>query len=205
VDHEPRPAPTQIAHAKALQLLDRHGVLTREAVLAEGVEGGFSGVYGILRAMEESGRVRRGYFVAGLGAAQFALPGAVERLRELREPDTETALVLAATDPAQPYGGALSWPETSGRPARAAGAYVVLVGGECAAYIERGGRSLLTFDAASRSDVWADALASLQKTNRVKRLVIERIDGTPATESPVAEALRAVGFSDSYRGLTLRG
>jgi ATP-dependent Lhr-like helicase len=201
----PRPSPTQIAHAKALQLLDRHGVLTREAVLAEGVEGGFSSVYGILRAMEDSGRVRRGYFVAGLGAAQFALPGAVERLRELREPDSGSAIVLAATDPAQPYGAALSWPESSGRPARAAGAYVVLVGGECAAYLERGGRSLLTFEPSSRSDVWAEALASLQKEGRVKRLVIERIDGAPAADAPGAEVLREVGFADSYRGLTLRG
>jgi ATP-dependent Lhr-like helicase len=205
VNYEPRPAPTQTAHAKALQLLDRHGVLTREAVLAEGVEGGFSSVYGVLRALEESGRVRRGYFVAGLGAAQFALPGAVERLREFRESTGGIASVLAATDPAQPYGAALSWPSSSGRPARAAGAYVVAVDGECAAYLERGGRSLLTFDAAARTDVWAEALASLQKEARVKRLVIERINGSPAGESAVADVLRAVGFSDSYRGLTLRG
>jgi ATP-dependent Lhr-like helicase len=198
-----RAAPTQVAHAKALQLLDRHGVLTREAVLAEGVEGGFASVYGVLRAMEESGRVRRGYFVAGLGAAQFALPGAVERLREFRSASSGDACVLAATDPAQPYGAALPWPASDGRPARAAGAYVVLVDGECAAYLERGGRSLVTFSVESAA--WADALASLQKEGRVKRLVIERIDGGPASDSPVAEALRAAGFSDSYRGMTLRG
>jgi ATP-dependent helicase Lhr and Lhr-like helicase len=205
VSFEPRPSPTEIAHAKALQLLDRHGVLTREAVLAENVEGGFSGVYGILRALEDSGRVRRGYFVAGLGAAQFALPGAVERLREFRENDEERALVLAATDPAQPYGAALPWPESSGRPARAAGAYVVLVNGACAAHLERGGRSLLTFDAAPGSDVWAEALASLQKDGRLRRLVIERINGAPATDAPQAHVLRAAGFTESYRGLALRG
>ena len=196
-----RPSPTQIAHAKALQLLDRHGVLTREAALAENVEGGFASVYGVLKALEESGRVRRGYFVAGLGAAQFALPGAVERLRELKDAETGV-VVLAATDPAQPYGAALSWPESGGRPARAAGSYVVLVNGECAAYVERSGRSLLVF---GDNDGWPDGVASLQKEGRIKRLVIERIDGVPAAESPQSAKLRAAGFTDTYRGMTLRG
>ncbi len=201
-DLESRPAPTQIAHAKALQLLDRHGILTREAALAEGVEGGFASVYGVLRALEEAGRVRRGYFVAGLGAAQFALPGAVERLREMRDvPREPEPIVLAATDPAQPYGAALAWPDNPGRPARASGAYVVLVGGECAAYIERGGKSLITF--GMDAEIWAEALASLQKESRVRRLVIERINGEPAGESDEAAALRSVGFRDSYRGLVL--
>jgi len=199
---EPRPPATEIAHAKAMQLLDRHGVLTREAALAEGVEGGFASVYGVLKALEESGRVRRGYFVAGLGAAQFSLPGAVERLRDLRETDAQQqTLVLAATDPAQPYGAALAWPDSPSRPARVAGAYVVLVKGHCAAYLERGGRSLLTF---TEDTEWADAIASIQKDGRVRRLVIERINGVPATESAEAGALRAAGFSDSYRGLALR-
>ncbi|MGH2669831.1 MAG: Lhr family helicase, partial [bacterium] len=199
---DPRPAPTQIAHARAMQLLDRHGVLTREAVLAEGVEGGFASVYGVLKALEESGRVRRGYFVAGLGAAQFALPGAVERLRDLREPSAHPeTLVLAATDTAQPYGAALAWPGSASRPARVAGAYVVVVNGLCAAYLERGGRSLLTF---GENESWADAIASIQKDGRVRRLVIERINGVPATESAEAGLLREAGFSDSYRGLALR-
>jgi ATP-dependent Lhr-like helicase len=201
VSLDPRPAPTESAHAKALQLLDRHGVLTREAALAENVEGGFAAVYGVLKALEESGRVRRGYFVAGLGAAQFALPGAVERLRGLRDASDDQAHVLAATDPAQPYGAALAWPESSARPARAAGAYVVLLDGECAAYLERGGRSLLVF---TQDDAWADAIASLQKDGRVRRLVVERINGVPAADSTEAQALRAAGFSDSYRGLALR-
>src|SRR5207302_5465482 len=111
---EPAPAPTERAHAQALQLLDRHGVMTRESALAEGVEGGFAGVYPVLKALEESGRVRRGYFVAGLGAAQFALPGAVDRLRSYRDPlpaGGDEAVVLAATDPAQPFGASLPWPE----------------------------------------------------------------------------------------------
>ena len=151
---EPSPSPTEAAHARALQLLDRHGVVTRESVLAENAPGGFAGVYPVLKAMEESGEVRRGYFVAGLGAAQFALPGAVDRLRALRDarPSSDDGdepvappTVLAAADPAQPYGAALPWPDAAGRPARQAGAYVVLADGAPAAYLERGARSLLTF------------------------------------------------------------
>ena len=106
----PAPAPTERLHALALSLLERHGVLTREAVAAEGITGGFPAVYPILRAMEEAGRIRRGYFVDGQGAAQFALPGAVDRLRAVREPEPSeaTARVLAATDPANPYGAAIA-------------------------------------------------------------------------------------------------
>ncbi|MEA2522270.1 MAG: ATP-dependent helicase Lhr and Lhr-like helicase, partial [Actinomycetota bacterium] len=126
---EPAVSPTEAAHARALQLLERHGVLTREAVLAEGTPGGFAGVYGVLKALEESGSVRRGYFVTGLGAAQFALPGAVERLRASGTDEGSDLVVLAATDPAQPFGAALPWPPTDGRPARVAGAYVVVVDG----------------------------------------------------------------------------
>jgi ATP-dependent Lhr-like helicase len=188
-------------------LLDRHGVLTREAALAEGIPGGFAGIYPVLRAMEESGSVRRGYFVSGLGAAQFALPGAVDRLRAARELDTDTpepgSLVVAAADPAQPFGAALPWPQGDGRPSRVAGAYVVLVGGTLAAFLERGARSLLTFGVAA--DAWADALASLVKDGRLRRIELVRIDGGPSGASPAADRLRAVGFVDGYRGLTLRG
>jgi ATP-dependent Lhr-like helicase len=188
-----------------MQLLDRHGVLTREAVLSEGAPGGYTGVYGVLRALEESGKARRGYFVDGLGAAQFAVPGAVERIRELREPGREArVLALAAADPAQPYGAALPWPESEGRPARAAGAYVVLVDGVPAAYLERGGRTLTTFAAAASTD-WVDALATLVKDGRLRRIELTRIDGAPAGDSAVAETLRATGFVDGYRGLVLRG
>jgi ATP-dependent Lhr-like helicase len=103
---EPGASPTQAAHARAVQLLDRHGVVTREAVLAEGATGGFAGVYPVLKAMEETGSVRRGYFVAGLGAAQFAMPGAADRLRAARDETDPLTVVLAAADPAQPYGAA---------------------------------------------------------------------------------------------------
>jgi ATP-dependent Lhr-like helicase len=197
-----------VAHARALQLLERHGVLTREAVLAEGVPGGFAGLYGVLKALEEAGRIRRGYFVAGLGAAQFALPGAVERLRAQREPAegddaAPVVTVLAAADPAQPYGAALPWPESEGRPARAAGAFVVTVDGEPAAYLERGGRSLVTFPATVRPE-WVEGLVALVKEGTAAKLEIVRVDGVPARQSDLAPSLRAAGFVDSYRGLMLR-
>ena len=205
---EPVPTPTERAHARAKAMLERYGVVAREAVLAEGVEGGFAGVYGVLKAMEESGSVRRGYFVAGLGAAQFALPGAVDRLRSERRELDDTQppgppVVLAAVDPANPYGAALPWPESQGRPARVAGAHVVLVDGEPAVFVERGGRRLVTFEAAHRSDQWVDGLASLVKEGRVRRLVIQQIDGDSAATSPLANALRAAGFVEGYRGLSL--
>jgi ATP-dependent Lhr-like helicase len=160
--------------------------------------------------MEESGAVRRGYFVDGLGAAQFALPGAVERLRSERSlaVDDPTrppppAVVLATTDPANPYGSVLPWPETAGRPARTAGSHVVLTDGEPAAWVERGGKRLITFAAASRTDSWVDALVALVKEGRVARLVVEQIDGDVATSSPHAASLRGAGFAEGYRGLTL--
>jgi ATP-dependent Lhr-like helicase len=175
-------------------------------VQAEGVDGGFAAVYPVLRALEERGQVRRGYFVAGLGAAQFALPGAVDRLRACREPgeDDLVPVVLAATDPAQPYGAALPWPPGSGRPARAAGAHVVMVAGALVAHLERGGRSLLTFPAAHDHPHWAEGLAAMVGDGRRRVLEIVRIDGSPANESPVAAHLRAAGFVDGYRGLVLR-
>ena len=213
------PTPTEVAHARATQLLERYGVLTREAALGEGIEGGFAGVYPVLKAMEERGAVRRGYFVAGLGAAQFALPGAVDRLRTSRDPrradalggrdgrggqDPDDVVVLAATDPAQPYGGALPWPPTDGRPARAAGALVVLVDGEAAVFVERGGRSLLTFPAAIVDPRWAPALAAVVRSARRRSFEIAKIDGAPARESAHADTLREVGFADGYKGLVLR-
>jgi ATP-dependent Lhr-like helicase len=203
----PLPTPTEVAHATALQLLERHGVLTREAVLGEGVPGGFAAVYPVLKALEERGQVRRGYFVAGLGAAQFALPGAVDRLRTAREADEDAfaPVVLAATDPAQPFGSTLPWPESAGRPARTAGAFVVLVAGEPVVFVERGGRSLVTFPAAHRHGHWADVVAGLVKDGRVRRFEITKIDGEPANDSVFAVVLRAAGFGDGYRGLTLRG
>jgi len=184
-------------------------VLTREAVLAEGAPGGFAGVYAVLRALEESGKVRRGYFVDGLGAAQFALPGAVERIRDLRGASREASvLALPAADPAQPYGAALQWPPGTGpgggRPSRTAGAYVVLSDGEPAVFLERGARTLLTF-AAGRDGGWIDALASMVKDGRLRRIELSKIDGEPVGGSAFAEDLRAAGFVDGYRGLVLRG
>src|SRR5205814_4459445 len=147
---EPRPGsdPGHGPGRRALAelLLERQGIVTRDGVRGEGIPGGYGAVYGQLRALETLGVCRRGYFVEGLGGAQFAVPGAVERLRELRprEDEEQEPLVLAAADPAQPYGAALPWPKhADGRAARVAGAFVVLLGGEAALFVERGGRSLL--------------------------------------------------------------
>ena len=204
---EPGATPTERLHAQALQLLERYGVVTREAVLAEGIEGGFAGVYGVLKVLEERGQVRRGYFVAGQGAAQFALPGAVDRLRAVREsaePAERAVHVLAATDPAQPYGGTLPWPEHAGRPARIAGGLVVLVDGEPAVWLDRRSHSVVTFP-ASVDAAWVDAAVALVKDGRVRGLEIRRIDGEPVGDSPWATVLRMAGFADGYKGLVLRG
>jgi ATP-dependent Lhr-like helicase len=199
------PSETERAHALAMQLLDRHGVLTREAALAEEVPGGFAAVYPVLRAMEEAGTVRRGYFVAGLGAAQFALPGAIDRLRAVRDPSPDPEiLTLAAADPAQPFGATLAWPAAAGRPSRTAGAFVLLCQGEPVAFLERGGKTLTTFGGAE-PDTWADALAALVKDGRVRRIELRTVDGIPVWEHPALEALRAAGFAEDYRGVTLRG
>jgi ATP-dependent Lhr-like helicase len=208
---EPAPSPTEAAHQRALQLLERYGVLTREAALGEGVEGGFAGVYPVLKALEDRGAVRRGYFVAGLGAAQFALPGAVDRLRGFRsppEPEDAEVLVLAATDPGQPYGAALPWPEPAGagRPSRSAGAFVVLDAGGLVAFLDRGAHSLVTFAPAPDSEPgeWVHALRSLVARGRFRSLEIRKVDGGPVLESPVAGALKDAGFVDGYRGLVYR-
>jgi ATP-dependent Lhr-like helicase len=209
-------SPTEKAHQLALALLDRHGVLVRESVMAEGVEGGFSAVYPILRALEESGRIRRGYFVAGLGAAQFALAGALERLRTLRAPDggngdDSTVHLLAAADPANPYGAALPWPrrgETDRRPfQRAAGASVILVDGRAVIYLDRGGSSIQTlpaFDDAETAGLALQALRELVTDGRQRELVIGKIDGEPAGKSKHYDTLLRAGFIQGYRGLVLR-
>jgi ATP-dependent helicase Lhr and Lhr-like helicase len=213
-------SPTERLHATALGLLDRHGVVVREAVMAEGHEGGFAGVYPILRALEESGRIRRGYFVEGLGAAQFALSGAIERLRGLRDGpsaigDPATVHVLAAADPANPYGAALPWPrrgEDDRRPLqRAAGAQVVLVDGVAVLYLDRGGRSMQTLPAFDDPVTAATAIAALRaalardgRERHDRELVITRVDGLPVTDSPHRPALLGAGFAPGYRGLVLR-
>jgi ATP-dependent helicase Lhr and Lhr-like helicase len=208
---EPVPTSTQVAHAAALQLLERHGVVTREAVLGEGVIGGFSGVYGVLKMLEERGQVRRGYFVTGLGAAQFAVPGAVDRLRGVREahdPITgppPPAIVLAATDPAQPYGAGLSWPQSPGRPARQANALVVLGDGVPLAWFDRRSHHLVTFPDTTTDERWAVALAELVRSGRSKVVEVRKVNGSTDIDPLLRESLQRAGFADSYRGLVLRG
>jgi len=251
-DREPQP--TRRLHATAEALLDRYGVLTRGAVAAEAIPGGFAAVYPVLSAFEDAGRCRRGYFVEGLGAAQFAVPGAVDRMRSLAaasrpaetplwtapvppsweqgrrrpKPETSGALVLAATDPANPYGAALPWPDrpvdaaadgtgageaaagpASGhRPGRKAGALVVLVDGDLAVYVERGGRTLLTFsDDVEVLTSAATELVDAVRRGALGRLTVERADGAHilGRHDPLREALEAAGFVVTPRGLRLRG
>jgi ATP-dependent Lhr-like helicase len=205
------PDPTLRAHAVAEVLLDRYGVVTRGAVAAEHVPGGYAGVYKVLAAAEDAGRVRRGYFVEGLGAAQFASAGAIDRLRA--EPTDVRTLVLAAADPANPYGAALPWPDRPGesgtghRPARKAGALVVLVGGELVLYVERGGRTLLSWsEDAETLQAAADALALAVHDGALGRLTVERADGTGVlgSDHPLTKALERSGFHATPRGLRLR-
>ncbi|MCU7706245.1 ATP-dependent helicase [Streptomyces albidoflavus] len=219
------PDPTLRAHALARTLLDRHGVVTRGAVAAEGVEGGFSAVYRVLSAFEDSGQARRGYVVEGLGAAQFAMDGAVDRLRasataaEREAGGTpRQALVLAAADPANAYGAALPWPEPpSGaghKPGRKAGAMVVLVDGELAMYMERGGKTLLAWPSTTPDDPSAPdprlegaahALAGSAAGGSLGTVTVERVNGEPALTSPVGTYLENAGFHATPRGLRLRG
>ncbi|MDI3422314.1 ATP-dependent helicase [Streptomyces luteolus] len=221
--HEPDA--TRRAHALARTLLDRHGVVTRGAVGAEGVEGGFSATYRVLSAFEDSGQARRGYVVEGLGAAQFAMDGAVDRLRAAANArdrgdapaGTERAVVLAAADPASAYGAALAWPEpptgAGHKPGRKAGSLVVLVDGELTLYMERGGKTLLAWpthpeDPASPDDsrlhAAAEALASAARAGALGTVTVERINGTAALTSPHGSLLEAAGFIATPRGLRLR-
>jgi ATP-dependent Lhr-like helicase len=218
--------------ALAELLLERYGVLTREQVLAEGVAGGFSGVYGALTELETLGVCRRGYFVEGLGGAQFALPGAVERLRGGRLDRKDATLVLAAVDPAQPYGAVMPWPRREGqtrRPARVVGAYVVFVAHEPVLYLERGGRGIvrLTTESMEIGDEIAAsprgptnvggrkrdatplqlalrALADAVLAGRIDSIALERVDDEPAIGSELEPALVELGFRQGPRKLTLR-
>ena len=213
-----RPDPTHRAHALARTLLDRHGVVTRGAVQAEGVEGGFSATYRVLAAFEDSGQARRGYVVEGLGAAQFAMDGAVDRLRsvstarERRDPDAAPrAVVLAAADPANAYGAALPWPESPDgaghKPGRKAGALVVLVEGELTLYMERGGKSLLAWTTGPDAPALvaaAEALAAAARAGMLGTVTVERTNGASALTSPLGRTLEAAGFLATPRGLRLR-
>jgi len=216
----PEPDSTVRAYYQAELLLNRHGVLTRGAVAAENVPGGFATLYKVLSALEDAGRCQRGYFVDSLGGAQFAVASTVDRLRAYSDgvdprPPEYRAVALAATDPANPYGAALPWPAATGeggRPGRKAGAVVVLVDGDLAWFLERGGRSLLTFTADHAAGLAAaGALADLVAARRVASILVERIDGAPALqprtggEEPAALAgLAGAGFVRTPRGMRLR-
>ncbi len=199
------PGPGARLRAQAELMLERYGIVTRETVLAEGVPGGFSTLYAELGNLELLGTARRGYFVEGLGGAQFALPGAVERLRSLPEPDGSFQ-ILAATDPANPYGASLPWPKppSGRRPARAAGAHVLLRDGEPLVYVERGGRGILRLTQLSDADLAAaaQALADAVTAGRLPKLGIEKLDGEPVIGSGHEEALLSAGFSRGPRKLT---
>ncbi len=224
---------TQVEYTRAETLLERYGVLTRGSVVAEEVPGGFAAVYRVLAAAEEAGRVRRGYFVEGLGAAQFGGTGAVDRLRaSTRAPGPsrrdrfragmrdesepgDGVVVLAACDPANPYGAALPWPlhepgegESRGhQPARKAGALVVLVDGTLALYVERGGKTLLSFtiDDGLLAPA-ARRLAASVHAGALGKLTVEKIDGTSVmgNDHPLGAALAAAGFQLTPKGLRLR-
>jgi ATP-dependent Lhr-like helicase len=210
------PDPTVDAHARAERLLDRYGLVTRGAVMAEGAPGGFHAIYRVLSALEEAGRVRRGYFVTGLGAAQFAVAATVDRLRAAASPDPEPQepVVLAATDPANPFGAALPWPPVRNedasspvahRPARKAGAVVVVSDGVLLLYMERGGKTMLTFatepaalEAATR------AVAKVVAEGRLAPITVQKVDGAPVTTTDAAQILRRAGFSEVPQGLRIR-
>jgi ATP-dependent Lhr-like helicase len=190
--------------AQAELMLERYGIVTRETVLAEGVPGGFSSLYGELSNLEMLGTARRGYFVEGLGGAQFALAGAVERLRSLPHAEGEY-LIVAATDPAQPYGAALAWPkrEAGRRPARTNGAYVLLRDGNPILYVERGGKSIVRL-IELEGDALVEAVAQLAdaaREQRIPKLGIERVDGEPVIGSGLEDAIIAAGFSRQPRRL----
>jgi ATP-dependent Lhr-like helicase len=202
--------PVARRRTQAELLLERYGIVTREQVLAEGIPGGFSSLYDQLSALETVGVARRGYFIEGLGGAQFALPGAVERLRAQKAPEEAAPLVLAATDPAQPYGAALAWPKRDGetrRPSRTPGALVVLAGSEPVLYLERGGKALQTLVDPDDPRIPAalSALADHARAGRIRRIALERVDGEPVMGTPWEAALAEVGFRAGPRKLTLSG
>jgi ATP-dependent Lhr-like helicase len=205
----------------ATQLLARHGIVTRETVAAEAVAGGFAAIYQVLRAMEEAGRIRRGYFVAGLGGAQFAMPAALDMLRAMREPPEEpNTVVLASTDPASPYGGTLPWPPPAddeqaraGRgPIRNVGSLTILVDGAAAGHLRRGERELLLFPPPAepgRTRVVRQVarllmrLASARDEAR-RGMLITEINGAPASTHPLADAFTGEGFIATAMGLQAR-
>ena len=207
---DPSVSDTERAHGRATTLLERHGIVTREAAAVESWSGGFSAIYRVLKEMEGSGKVRRGYFVEGLGGAQFAFPGAVDRLRKVDSSEGEGQVhVLAATDPANPFGWLLPWPEFNGPgsrgPRRARGASVVLVDGWAVLFLDRRGRRLRTLAGATEEqlDRAVEALPQLARRGRRRALLIEEVDGERAGQSVLGARLRTQGFTAEYRGLRM--
>jgi ATP-dependent helicase Lhr and Lhr-like helicase len=206
------PPETERRVARARQLLARYGVVTREVAPAEGLEGGFTPVYEVLKQMEERGKIRRGYFVAGVAATQFALPAALDLLRTFRRPPDEAeAIVLAATDPANPYGNLLPWPEgAKGRLSRSAGAHVVIVDGKLGAWLSRGEKEMTAFlpedepDRGRTAAAIASQLASIVAAGRRRAILLTAIDGDAPDRHPLAAALTAAGFVRTAQGLHLR-
>jgi ATP-dependent Lhr-like helicase len=204
-------AGTRRAHAQAMMLLERYGVICRETALAEEIPGGFAFLYPVLREMEEAGRVRRGYFIDGLAGRQFALAGAVDRLRAEREIEVGEGEVisLAAVDPANPWGSLLPWPELAAadgpKPRRTAGATVVLLRGEPMLYIDSGGRRLLTFASFEREPGRAvravEELVQIARRQRKRSMLIEKVNGEPAGDFAFVAPFDQAGFVREYRGL----
>ncbi len=203
---ENAPAAGPRLRAQAELMLERYGIVTRESVLAEGIPGGFASLYAELGNLELLGTARRGYFVEGLGGAQFALPGAVERLRSLPL-DDGSFLLLAATDPANPYGASLPWPKpaTGRRPARTPGAHVLMRDGAPILYVERGGRGIVRLVELSDEELarTMSALADAVGAGRLPKLAVEKLDGEPVIGSGHEETLIGAGFSRGPRKLTL--
>jgi ATP-dependent Lhr-like helicase len=199
------PGPGARLRAQAELMLERYGIVTRETVLAEGIPGGFATLYAELGNLELLGTARRGYFVEGLGGAQFALPGAVERLRSLPEADG-SYLVLAATDPANPYGASLPWPKLEGgrRPGRTPGAHLLTCDGEPVVFLERGGRGVLRLKPIQGAELETAmrALAEAVSAGQLRKLAVEKLDGEPVIGSGHEEALIGAGFSRGPRKLT---
>ncbi|NKS34901.1 ATP-dependent helicase [Rhodococcus hoagii] len=214
---EPEPDPTLRAHATADLLLERYGVVTRGSVVAEEVPGGFASMYKVLTGFEDGGRCRRGYFVDTLGGAQFSTPDVVDRLRTHSDSiegrhTTAPAVTLAASDPANPYGAALPWPQSMAgddapkhRPGRKAGGLVSLVDGELVLFVERGGRTVLTFtDDIGVLRTAAESLAATVKRGGIDKVVVEKVDGATIHGNDFAPLLTEVGFSATPRGFRLR-
>ncbi len=214
---EPEPDPTLRAHATADLLLERYGVVTRGSVVAEEVPGGFASMYKVLTGFEDGGRCRRGYFVDTLGGAQFSTPDVVDRLRTHSDSiegrhAAAPAVTLAASDPANPYGAALPWPQSMAgddapkhRPGRKAGGLVSLVDGELVLFVERGGRTVLTFtDDIGVLRTAAESLAATVKRGGIDKVVVEKVDGATIHGNDFAPLLTEVGFSATPRGFRLR-